>query len=133
MLRPSDGVNNRPGLLHVAGFTNRSIEVSGFEELFFGNAGDALNHLWRVATVMLLQKLKDTIGVLQREIVSEFFRQRQSRRRRSRFGMSGNLSHFLFHHGFARAVGARIIPRGLVEVCVLASKPEKTPSVSPGN
>src|SRR5260370_40106027 len=122
MLGPSDGVNDRARLLHVAVFTNRSEEVSGFKELFFGNPGDALAHLRRVATVMFLQKLKDAIGVLQREIESEFFRQRQSRRRRSWLWMSGNLSHFLFDHGFARSVGARVIPARFLVSLLLGVK-----------
>src|SRR5206468_2720484 len=45
VLRPADGVNNRARLLHVAVFANRCKEVGGFEELFPGNAGDALDHL----------------------------------------------------------------------------------------
>ena len=65
VLRPSDGVNNRAGLLHVAVFANRCKEICGLEELLPGNAGDALDHLWRIPRVMFPQQLEHTIGVLQ--------------------------------------------------------------------
>src|SRR5260370_25416433 len=66
VLRPPDGVNNRARLLHVAVFANGSIEVSGFEELFPGDAGDALDHLRGIPRAMLLQQLEHAIGVLER-------------------------------------------------------------------
>src|SRR5260370_2888760 len=66
MLRPSDSVNDRAGLLHVAVFANGSIEVSRFEELLLGNPGDALDHLRGVARIMLLQELEDATGILAR-------------------------------------------------------------------
>ena len=75
MLRPSDGVNNRPRLLHIAVFANRGIELGGLEELFLGDPSDALDHLRRIPRIVLLQKLEDTVGILQREVVIHFFRQ----------------------------------------------------------
>src|SRR5215831_11110339 len=94
MLGPSDGVNNRSCLLHVAIFANRSIEFRGFEELFPRYAGDAFDHLRGIPRVMLLQKLEDAIGVLQRWIELDPFGQLGSGS-----GISSN---------------PRIIPRGLL-------------------
>src|SRR5260370_13556018 len=74
MLRPRDGVNNRAGLLHVAVFANGSIEVSGFEELFPGDAGDALDHLRGIPREMFPQQLEHAIRVLQSYIELDFFR-----------------------------------------------------------
>ena len=49
VLGPTDGVNNRAGLFHVAVFSNRGIQFGGFEKLISGDTGDALDHLRRVA------------------------------------------------------------------------------------
>ena len=65
MLRPPDGVDDRAGLLHVAVFANRSVEVGGLEKLLFGNSRDALDHFGRISRVMFLQKLKHAIRILQ--------------------------------------------------------------------
>src|SRR4029077_3501858 len=83
VLGPSDGVNDCARLLHVAVFANRSIEVRGFEELFLGDAGNALDHFRGIARVVFLQQLEHAIGVLQSEIEFDFFRQQGSGRRAS--------------------------------------------------
>src|SRR5882724_1974895 len=62
---PTYGVDDGAYLLHVAVFANRSVEVSGLEELLLGDAGDALDHLRRVAGILLLQELEDAIGILK--------------------------------------------------------------------
>src|SRR5882724_3607803 len=62
---PTDGVDDGAGLLHVAVFANRSVEVGGLEELLLGNAGDALDHLRCVARILLLQELEDAVGILE--------------------------------------------------------------------
>src|SRR5258706_15947927 len=104
MLRPSDGVNNRAGLLHVAVFANRSIEVGGLEELFFGNPGDALDHFRRVPRIMFPQQLEHAIGILQRQIELDFFRQFGSGRSASAWWMRCVSS--------STSSCPRIIPRG---------------------
>ena len=66
-------------LLHVAVFADRGEEIGGFQKLIFGNAGDALDHLRRVARVLLLQKLKDATRMLQRQVVGDVRRQHRRR------------------------------------------------------
>ena len=65
VLRPADGVDDRRRLLHVAVFADGREQIGGFEELILRNAGDPLDHLRRVARVLLLQQLKDRARVLQ--------------------------------------------------------------------
>ncbi len=60
MLRPTDGVDDRGSLLHVAVLANGREHVGGFQELLLRNARDAFNHFGRVARVLFLQQLKDT-------------------------------------------------------------------------
>ena len=59
VLRPADGVDDRRRLLHVAVFADRREQIGGFQKLILRDAGDALDHLRRVARVLLLQQLKD--------------------------------------------------------------------------
>src|SRR6266481_7463954 len=92
-LRPSDGVDDGADLLHVAVFANRSVEVSGFEELLLGNAGDALDHLRRVAGILLLQELEDAVGILKCWIEVDSSWQRRKGGRLS--GLSGRRSRRL--------------------------------------
>ncbi len=54
VLRPSDGIDNGGDFFHVAVFADGGEEVGGFEELILRNAGDALDHFWRVALVLFL-------------------------------------------------------------------------------
>jgi hypothetical protein len=44
-----------PAFLHVPVFANRREQIGGFEKLIFRNSGDALDHLRRVARILLLQ------------------------------------------------------------------------------
>src|SRR4029077_12492725 len=55
VLRPSHSVNNSADLFHVAIFADRSEKIGGFQELVFGNTCNTLDHLWRVARVLLLE------------------------------------------------------------------------------
>src|ERR1700757_3099485 len=80
-MRPSDGVDDGAGLLHVAVFANRSVEVGGLEELLLGNTGNALDHLRRVARVLLLQELEYAVRVLQCGVEVDGSRQRRKGRR----------------------------------------------------
>src|SRR5258708_31744570 len=89
-MRPADGVDDGAGLLHVAVFANRSVEVGGLEELLLGNAGDALDHLRCVARVLLLQELEYAVGILECWI--EVDRSRQWRKGRRLSGFSGRSS-----------------------------------------
>ena len=59
------------GLLHVAVLADGGEEVGRLEELVLRNAGDALDHLRRVARVLLLQQLEDAARMLQRQIVGD--------------------------------------------------------------
>ena len=90
MLRPSHRVQDGRHLLHVAVFTDGGEQVSGFEELVFGNARDALDHLRRVTRVLLLQQLEDAAWVLQRQVVSDLLRHERHRRRNLR-GAGGGI------------------------------------------
>src|SRR2546423_6505680 len=74
VLCPADCVDDRAGFFHIAVFANRREQISSFDKLIFGNTSNALNHLRRVTRVLLLQKLKDTARMLQREIVSDIGR-----------------------------------------------------------
>src|SRR6267378_6668342 len=87
---PTDGVDDGAGLLHVAVFANRSVEVGGLEELLLGNAGDALDHLRRVARVLLLQELEYAVGILECWIKVDSSWQRRKGSRLS--GFSGRRS-----------------------------------------
>ncbi len=84
------------------------IQIGGLEELFFGNAGDALDHLRRVARVMFLQQLEHALGVLQRQVVVDFFRQGRQ------WWGRGTLSrlHACVFRGCRAA--ARVVPCGAV-------------------
>src|SRR5882724_6367785 len=90
---PTDGVDKGAGLLHVAVFANRSVEVGGIEELLLGNAGDALDHLRRVARVLLLQELEYAVGILECWIKVDSSWQRRKGSRLS--GFSGRRSRRL--------------------------------------
>src|SRR5437899_10582825 len=92
VLGPSDSVDDRSCFLHVAVFADGREEISGLQKLFLGDARDALDHFRRVAAVMFLEQLEVARGMLQGEIVGEFFRQRESRPRCSRFMLSTDLS-----------------------------------------
>ena len=75
VLRPAHGVDDGGNFLGVAVLTDGGEQVGGFQELFLGDAGDALDHFRRIARVMFLQKLEDAVGILQGQIVVDFFRQ----------------------------------------------------------
>ena len=66
VLRPSDCVDDGGDFLHVAIFADGGEEVGGLEKLILRNAGDALDHLGRVALVLLLQQLIDAARMLKR-------------------------------------------------------------------
>ena len=83
VLRPSDRINDGGDFFHVAIFADRGEQVGGFEELVFRNAGDALDHLGRIALVLLLQQLIDAARMLQREIECGLRGQSWWRRRRA--------------------------------------------------
>src|SRR6266481_6404319 len=89
-MRPADGVDDGAGLLHVAVFANRSVEVGGLEELLLGNAGDALDHLRRVARILILQELEYAVGILECWIEVDCSWQRRKGGRLS--GLSGRRS-----------------------------------------
>ena len=84
VLRPANRINDGAGLLHVAVFSNRSVEIGGFQKLILGNAGNPLHHLRRIARILLLQQLKDRAWMLQRQVIRHI--RRQHRRRLGRFG-----------------------------------------------
>ena len=55
VLRPPHRIHDGGDLLHVAIFADGSEQIGGLQELVFRNAGDALDHLRRVARILLLQ------------------------------------------------------------------------------
>ena len=71
VLRPADRVDDRGGLLHVAVLADGGEEVGGLEELILRDPGDALDHLRRVARILLLQQLEDATRMLQRQVVHD--------------------------------------------------------------
>ena len=79
VLRPANGVNDGANLLGGAILADGGVQVRSLQELIFGNAGDALHHLRRVAGVLLLQQLVDAARMLQVEIVGDVGRQRRRR------------------------------------------------------
>src|SRR5260221_14431978 len=93
VMGPTYGVDNGADLLHVAVFANRSVEVSGLEELLLGDAGDALDHLRGVAGILLLEQLEDAVGILECWIKVDSSRQRREGGRLSR--VSGRRSRRL--------------------------------------
>ncbi len=71
VLRPAHRVHDGGDLLHVAIFADRSICIGSLQELIFRNARNSLDHLWRVARILLLQQLKDASRMLQCQIISD--------------------------------------------------------------
>ena len=53
VLRPTHRIDDGRDLLHVAVFADGSEQVRGLQELVFGYAGDALDHLRRVTRILL--------------------------------------------------------------------------------
>src|SRR5882757_2000397 len=76
MLRPADCIDDGRGLFHVAVFPDGREKFGGFQKLVLRNSGDSLHHLRCVARILLLQKLIDRPGVLERDIMSHVRRQR---------------------------------------------------------
>ncbi len=77
VLRPADRVDDGGDLLHVAILADGGEHVPRLQKLVLRNAGDARNHLRRVARVLLLQQLIDAARMSAAT----------SRRRRSAAGM----------------------------------------------
>ena len=75
VLGPADGVDNRRRLLHVAVLADRREQIGGFQELILGDPRDALDHLRRVARIVLLEELEDGAWVLQRRVERDGCRQ----------------------------------------------------------
>ena len=80
VLGPADRVDDCGGLLHVAVFADGGEEVGGFEELVLRDSGDALDHLGRVARVLLLEELIDGARMLQSQVISDVWRYGGGRR-----------------------------------------------------
>jgi hypothetical protein len=55
VLGPADRVNDGRDLFHVAVLADGGEQVGGLQELILGDAGDALDHLRRIARILLLQ------------------------------------------------------------------------------
>src|SRR5205085_615900 len=65
MLRPTDGVTNRRGLV-AAGRFNKCI--GDFVKHLRRDSADVLHHLGRVTREVTTQMLEDTLSILQREV-----------------------------------------------------------------
>ena len=112
-----------PTFLVAAVLANGGVHVRSLQELVFGNSGDALHHLRRVAGVLLLQQLVNAARMLQVEIVGNVGRQRWRRRRstvRPRASRAHRLTrsrlHLLPTHGRlpGQIAAGFVIPSGLV-------------------
>ena len=101
VLRPPDRIDDRGDLLHVAVGANRREQVGRSQKLIARDAGDPLDHLRRVARVVLLQQLKHAPRMLQRCIVRDSRRQGRhpSRLRAPRFGGQARPTFFHWRWG----------------------------------
>ena len=77
VVRPSHRVYDCAGLLGAAVFADGGEQVGGFQELVLGDAGDALDHFWRVARILLLQKLIHAAGMFESGVVRHVRRERR--------------------------------------------------------
>src|SRR2546427_8168572 len=71
MLRPAHRVDDRGGLLHVPVLADGGVQVGCLQELGLRYAGDALDHLGRVARKLLSQQLEDASRMLESEVVGD--------------------------------------------------------------
>src|SRR6185436_12730081 len=75
VLRPSDGIDDRGYLRHIAVFTNRGKQICYLQELLCRYAGNLRNHLGGVPRIVFLKHLKNAARVLKRKIVGGVWRQ----------------------------------------------------------
>ena len=121
VLGPADGVDDRRRLGRVPVLANRSEKVRRLQKLVPRNTGDALNHLGRVAGVVLLQKLEDAARMLECKVIGGGCRKR---RRRCRGG-SGPLRWRISSRAFRQIATLFIVPGSFV-ICLGAGiKPGK--------
>ena len=114
VLRPADGVDDGRHLLHVSILADGGEHVGSLQELVFGNAGDALDHLRRVARVLLLQQLIDAARMLQRQIVGDVRRQRRRRNRAAAHGLRSGRTLRLIALAFRTVAASTVLRRGSI-------------------